>query len=386
MTLLARRDAPPAIGDRRRNRPDRVLFMTIFAISLLGLLMIYSATRVGLERNNLPASFSMERQMIFVAAGLIMFVAVSYFDYRELRHLFPGLYVGMLLLLPLVFLFPKVNGAQRWIDLGFFQLQPSEFAKTVCVITLAAILGRPTVRLSWTRVFQALGMLAIPSALIFLQPDLGTMMVFWFVLVLMLFGAGMSGRQLLLLSGTAGFSATILFQQGWLFPHQLDRIRVLLDPTIDPTGIGWNLRQSKLAVGSGQLFGKGLFEGQQTNFQYVPEQGTDFIFTALGEQLGFVGAILLVLAYVVLIWRLLVIAANSRDRFGALVTLGIAAMFMFHIFINIGMTVGIMPVTGLPLPFMSAGGSSFLNFSVALGIANSVWLRRSPVPGENSIL
>jgi rod shape determining protein RodA len=202
----------------------------------------------------------------------------------------------------------------------------------------------------------------------------------------MLFGAGISGRQLLLLSGSAGFSATILFQQGWLFPHQLDRIRVLLDPTIDPTGIGWNLRQSKLAVGSGQLFGKGLFEGQQTNFQYVPEQGTDFIFTALGEQLGFVGAILLVLAYLVLIWRLLVIAANSRDRFGALVTLGIAAMFMFHVFINIGMTVGIMPVTGLPLPFMSAGGSSFLNFAVALGIANSVWLRRSPVPGENSIL
>lgn len=386
MTLLAHRDAPPAIGDRRRNRPDRVLFLTIFAIALLGLLMIYSATRVGLERSNLPASFSMERQMIFVAAGLILFVAVSMFDYRELRHLVPGLYVGMMVLLPLVFLFPPVHGARRWIDLGFFQLQPSEFSKTVCVIALAAILGRPVARLSWTRVFQGLAILAAPGALIFLQPDLGTMLVFSFVVVVMLFGAGMSGRQLLLLSGSAVLTATLVVQQGWLLGYQLDRIRVLMNPSIDPTGIGWNLRQSKLAVGSGQLFGKGLFEGQQTNFQYVPEQGTDFIFTAVGEQLGFIGAILVVLAYLVLIWRLLVIAANSRDRFGALITLGIAAMFMFHVFINIGMTVGIMPVTGLPLPFMSAGGSSFLNFSIALGIANSVWLRRSPVPGENSVL
>ncbi|MEX0700054.1 MAG: rod shape-determining protein RodA [Acidimicrobiia bacterium] len=386
MTLLAHRDAPPAIGDRRRNRPDRVLFLTIFAIALLGLLMIYSATRVGLERSNLPASFSMERQMIFVAAGLILFVAVSMFDYRELRHLVPGLYVGMMVLLPLVFLFPPVNGARRWIDLGFFQLQPSEFSKTVCVIALAAILGRPVARLSWSRVIQGLAILAVPGALIFLQPDLGTMLVFSFVVVVMLFGAGMSGRQLLLLSGSAVLTATLVVQQGWLLGYQLDRIRVLMNPSIDPTGIGWNLRQSKLAVGSGQLFGKGLFEGQQTNFQYVPEQGTDFIFTAVGEQLGFIGAILVVLAYLVLIWRLLVIAANSRDRFGALITLGIAAMFMFHVFINIGMTVGIMPVTGLPLPFMSAGGSSFLNFSIALGIANSVWLRRSPVPGENSVL
>jgi rod shape determining protein RodA len=292
----------------------------------------------------------------------------------------------MMVLLPLVFLFPPVNGARRWIDLGFFQLQPSEFSKTVCVIALAAILGRPVARLSWTRVFQGLAILAVPGALIFLQPDLGTMLVFSFVVVVMLFGAGMSGRQLLLLSGSAVLTATLVVQQGWLLGYQLDRIRVLMNPSIDPTGIGWNLRQSKLAVGSGQLFGKGLFEGQQTNFQYVPEQGTDFIFTAVGEQLGFIGAILVVLAYLVLIWRLLVIAANSRDRFGALITLGIAAMFMFHVFINIGMTVGIMPVTGLPLPFMSAGGSSFLNFSIALGIANSVWLRRSPVPGENSVL
>jgi rod shape determining protein RodA len=384
MPLMAVPDAPPAIGERRRNRPDRVLFATLMAVSLLGLLMIYSATRVSLERSDLPASFSMERQMVFVAAGIIAFILASMFDYRELRHLVPGLYLGTIALLLVVFLFPAVKGAQRWIDLEFFQLQPSEFSKTVCVIAMAAVLGRPTARLGWGKIFQSLAVIAIPGALIFLQPDLGTMLVLGFITVVMLFAAGMSGRQMLLLSGSGAFLTSVLIQQGWLLDYQLDRIRVLIDPNVDPTGIGWNLRQSKLAVGSGQLFGKGLFEGQQTNFQYVPEQGTDFIFTAVGEQLGFIGGILVIAAYLVLIWRLLAIAASARDRFGALVVLGIGAMFMFHIFVNIGMTIGIMPVTGLPLPFMSAGGSSFLNFSIALGIANSVWLRRSRVPGENA--
>lgn len=380
MTLLARPDAPSAISDRRRNTPDRVLFITTLALSMLGLLMIYSATRVGLERNDLPASFSMERQMIFVAAGLILFVALSFVDYRELGQLAHVVYVAMIALLALVFLFPAVKGAQRWFDLGYFQLQPSEFSKTACVLALAAVLGRPQVRLRWGRIGQALVVMAVPGFLIFLQPDLGTMLVFAFLTIVMLFGAGISGRQILVLSGLGVALLLTVAQLGVLREYQVDRFRVLMNPSIDPTGIGWNLRQSKLAVGSGQLTGKGLFQGQQTNFQYVPEQGTDFIFTAVGEQLGFVGGILVIAAYLVLVWRLLVIAANARDRFGALVALGIAAMFVFHVFVNIGMTIGIMPVTGLPLPFLSAGGSSFLNFAIALGIANSIWLRRSPVP------
>ena len=380
MTLLAHRDAPPAISDRRRNTPDRVLFVTTLALSMLGLLMIYSATRVGLERDNLPASFSMERQMIFVAAGLILFVGLSFVDYRELGQLAHIIYLGMIALLALVFLFPAVKGAQRWFDLGYFQLQPSEFSKTACVIALAAVLGRPQVKLRWGRIGQALMVIAVPGTLIFLQPDLGTMLVFAFLTIVMLFGAGISGRQIMLLSGLGVAFVVAVVQLGVLRDYQVDRIRVLMNPNLDPTGIGWNLRQSKLAVGSGQLTGKGLFQGQQTNFQYVPEQGTDFIFTAVGEQLGFVGGILVIAAFLVLVWRLLVISANARDRFGALVALGIAAMFVFHVFVNIGMTVGIMPVTGLPLPFLSAGGSSFLNFSIALGIANSIWLRRSPVP------
>jgi rod shape determining protein RodA len=348
----------------------------------MGLVMIYSATRVGLERNNLPASFSMERQMIFVAAGLILVGVLSFVDYREFRHLAHIVYGGMVLLLAAVFLFPAVKGAQRWYDLGFFQLQPSEFSKTACLITLAAILARPAARLEWTRILQALMIMVVPAALIFLQPDLGTMLIFAFLLVVLLFGAGISARQALVVSGVGLAVGMAIFQFGLLKAYQLDRIRVLIDPTLDPTGIGWNLRQSILAVGSGQLTGKGLFQGQQTNFQYVPEQGTDFIFTAVGEQLGFVGGIVVIAAFLVLVWRLLVIAGAARDRFGALLAMGIASIFAFHVLVNIGMTIGIMPVTGLPLPFMSAGGSSFLNFSILIGIANSIWLRRSPVPGE----
>jgi rod shape determining protein RodA len=382
MTLLARPDAPPAVSDRRRNSPDRILIGASVILALMGLLMIYSATRVGLERNNLPASFSMERQMIFVAAGLILVGAISFVDYREFRHLVHIVYGGMVLLLSAVFLFPAVKGAQRWYDLGFFQLQPSEFSKTACLITLAAILARPAARLEWTRILQALMIMVVPAALIFLQPDLGTMLIFAFLLVVLLFGAGISARQALVVSGVGLALGMAIFQFGLLKAYQLDRIRVLIDPTLDPTGIGWNLRQSILAVGSGQLTGKGLFQGQQTNFQYVPEQGTDFIFTAVGEQLGFVGGILVIAAFLILVWRLLVIAGAARDRFGALLAMGIASIFAFHVLVNVGMTVGIMPVTGLPLPFMSAGGSSFLNFSILIGIANSIWLRRSPVPGE----
>jgi rod shape determining protein RodA len=382
MTLLARPDAPAAIAERRRNRPDLILVAAMVVLAAVGLLMIYSVTKVGLERSNLPAFESMERQMIFVAAGLIAFVVASFIDYREYSHLVPYIYGVVLFLLGVVFLFPAVKGAQRWIDLGPFQLQPSEFAKVACVIALAAILARPRVKLPWSVIGRVLLLVAVPGVLIFFQPDLGTMLVFGFLTLVMLFMAGLSWRQMLLLSGVAALGTFAIFRLGLVRDYQLNRLRVLLDPALDPQGIGWNLRQSRIAIGSGQLLGKGLFQGQQTNFEFVPEQGSDFIFTAVGEQLGFIGGLLLVLAYALIVWRLLVIATNSRDRFGAMICVGVAAIIAFHAFINIGMTMGIMPVTGLPLPFVSSGGSSFLAFAFALGIANSIWLRRSPLPPE----
>lgn len=373
-----------AVSDRRENRPDWILFATMLVLAILGLVMIYSATRA-------EGSVSMERQMIFVAAGIVVYLLASLIDYREYRHLTPYLFGLTLVLLVAVFFFPERNGARRWIDLPFFDLQPAEFAKVIVVLAVASILAPHTKDddrrdLGWGKLGLVLAVVAVPAVLIYQQPDLGTMLVFVFVMMAMLFAGGGSWRQLITLVVSGVAAVVYLLQTDRIAEYQLDRIKVLVDPTIDPLGIGYNLQQSKLAIGSGQLFGRGLFEGAQTNFQYVPEQETDFIFTAVAEQLGFVGALVVLGAFLILMWRILVVASNARDRFGALIAIGIGAMFMFHIFINIGMTMGITPVTGLPLPFLSLGGSSFLSLAFALGIINSIWLRRSPVPGESYVV
>ncbi len=371
--------------DRGRNKSDRILFGTMLALSGFGLLMVYSATRS-------TGSVGMERQMIFVAAGLTVYVVISNIDYRELKNLIPIVSILVVLGLLAVYMFEPINGAQRWIPLGFFKLQPAEFAKVIVILLLAALLS-PSNRdelgqrqLSWGTMARAVLLVAVPAALVLFEPDLGTTLVFGFILFVMLFVAGATWRQMLALAGATTVGVLVVLQREWLAEYQLNRIKVLFNPSIDPQGIGYNIQQSKYAVGSGQLFGRGLFaEGTQTSFEYVPEQETDFIFTAVAEQLGFVGGILVVAAFAVIIWRLLVIAANARDRFGALIAAGLAAMMVFHVFVNVGMTIGIMPVTGIPLPFLSAGGSFYLAMTLALGVANSVWLLRTPVPGENQL-
>ncbi len=374
-------------AERRRNRPDLLLIGSVVVLSLFGLVMIYSATRFELERSAIPATFSMERQMVFVTVGLLALVGFSFLDYREYRNFVPHIYVATLLFLLAVFAFDPVKGARRWINLGFFNLQPAEFAKLTVVLTTAFVLSSgPPGALGWRAVLRSGALAAIPTLLVLVEPDLGTALVIPFIWIVMLFAAGLSWRRLAAI-GAAGLAlVAVAFQAGLLQEHQIDRIRVFMDETVDPQGIGYNLRQSKLAIGSGQVFGKGLFQGTQTNLSYVPEQETDFIFTAVGEQLGFVGGIAVILAFLVIVWRLLVIALNARDRFGTLIAVGIAALITFHVFINIGMTMGIAPVTGLPLPFLSQGGSFYLAMAIAAGMANSVWLRRSPVPGETYIL
>ncbi|HWL49610.1 MAG TPA: rod shape-determining protein RodA [Acidimicrobiia bacterium] len=371
--------------NRGRNKSDRILFGTMLALSAFGLLMVYSATA--------STGFAgMERQMIFVAAGLTLYAVISNIDYRELKNLIPIVSIAVLVGLFAVYLFEPVNGARRWIDLGFFKLQPAEFAKVVVILLLAAILS-PSNReevgqrqLTWPTVFRAICLVALPAVLVLFEPDLGTTLVFGFILFVMLFVSGATWRQMLALTAAATAGVIAVLQLELLEEYQMNRILVLFRPEIDPQGIGYNILQSRYAVGSGQLFGKGLFaEGTQTSFEYVPEQETDFIFTAVAEQLGFVGGVLVVAAFAVIIWRLLVIAANARDRFGALIAAGLAAMMVFHVFVNVGMTIGIMPVTGIPLPFLSAGGSFYLAMTLALGVANSVWLMRTPVPGENQL-
>ena len=385
MTVLAR--MREVAVHRRNNRSDWILLGTIVALSAFGLLMIYSATRSS-------GTFSMERQMVFVAAGLIIFMLASNIDYREFRGIVPFVSVLILLLLLAVFLFDPVNNVNRWIPLGLFNLQPAEFAKVVVIVVLAGLLA-PSIperdeigprSLTWKKVGQAVLVVAVPAVLILREPDLGTTMVFGFILFSMLFVAGATWRQMVALVTSAVVGMAAVLRLELLSEYQMNRIEVLFKPGTDPQGIGYQLRQSKSAIGSGQLFGKGLFEeGTLTAFEYVPEQETDFIFTAVGEQLGFVGGLLVLAVFAILVWRLLVIAANARDRFGALIAAGISAMIMFHVVVNVGMTVGIMPVTGLPLPFLSQGGSFYMAMTLALGIANSVWLMRTPVPGENQL-
>lgn len=371
-----------AVSDRRGNRPDSILLSMVLLLSGFGLLMIYSATRFGLERAEQIPTGTMERQMIFVTAGLIVIGMFSFIDYREYRNFLPMIYGVIILMLLAVFLFSEVNGAQRWIPIPLFNLQPAEFTKPVVIVTMAYVLsqGADPDRVRWRQILQILVLAGLPAALILLEPDLGTTLTIPFVMLVMLFAAGANWKQLTTLIGSGIVAVAAAFRFDLLQDHQERRIRVFLDPDLDPQGMGFQLRQSKLAIGSGQLTGKGLFEGTQTNLAYVPEAETDFIFTAVGEQLGFVGGVILVTAFLVLIWRLLVIAAHARDRFGSLIAVGISGMLVFHVFVNIGMTVGIAPVTGLPLPFLSLGGSFYLAMAMSIGIANSIWLKRSPVP------
>lgn len=371
---------------RKGNRSDRILFGTVLSLSALGLLMIYSATRSS-------GIFSMERQMIFVAAGLIIYLVFSNIDYREYRGILPGVAVVIMVLLFAVFLFDPINEVNRWIPLGFFFLQPAEFAKVAVIIALASLLApssrdeEPQRSLSWKKVGQAIALVAVPAIIIYRQPDLGTTLVFGFILLVLLFAAGATWRQMVTLLSVSVLSVVAVLRFGLLSDYQMDRIRCLVSPDIDPLDICYQLGQSMRAIGSGQLTGKGMFEeGSLTHFEYVPEQQTDFIFTAVGEQFGLLGGLLVLAAFVVIIWRLLVIAANARDRFGALIAVGTAAMIMFHVFVNIGMTIGIMPVTGLPLPFLSQGGSFYMAMALAVGICNSIWLMRTPVPTENQLL
>lgn len=272
--------------------------------------------------------------------------------------------------------------AQRWIDLGLIQFQPSELAKIAVVLMLASVLSFAEVPLTWKTTMRSVLIVAVPAGLIFLQPDLGTMLVFAFVLLAMLFVGGATLRQLGFLGVTTVVATVGLFQLNLVEQYQINRLTAFLDPTGSDLDLVYNQVQSEIAIGSGGLFGKGLFEGSQTNLRFVPVQASDFIFTAVGEQFGFIGSVLILVLFGLLLFRLLVIARSARSRFSFLVVTGIAAMLAFHVFVNVGMTVRIMPVTGLPLPFMSSGGTVFVVMSAALGLAHAAWIRRNMTLAE----
>jgi rod shape determining protein RodA len=370
---------------RTRSHPDLLMSLAAAALSALGLVMIYTITAPRLEAAGVDPSGDMVRQAFFMAGGVVIFIAASFISDRQWKGLAPYAYVGALLLL-LVVLTPigaARSGAQRWIPLGPIDLQPAEFAKPALILALAALLSASGgERVGWARIGQTVALVAVPAALIFVQPDLGTMLVFGFVSVIMLFAGGANFRQLALLAVATVVTAVVAFQMDILKDYQLDRLTGFLNSGEAELTLNYNQTQSQIAIASGGLFGKGLSQGSQTNGAFVPAQRTDFVFTAVAEQLGFVGSAVVLGLFVLLVWRLLRAAASARDRFGYLLGVGAAAMVVFHVFVNVGMAERLMPVTGVPLPLMSYGGSFYAAMALTLGMVHAVWLRRSPVPGE----
>jgi rod shape determining protein RodA len=356
---------------------DWVLLLAVSVLVAVGGLLIWSATRekeiaLGLD----PQAF-LKKHIINAVIGLALGCAAALIDYRSLRAYAPIVYgascLGLLAVLsPLG---STINGAHSWIVLpAGFQIQPSEFAKLAMVVGMGMLLGEKRDGESGPRdgdVLTALALCALPMGLIMLQPDFGTTMVFIFVILGVLAVAGAPARWVV------GLLVAGVLVGGFVAPHvlkdyQLDRFRVVANPTIDPSGVGYNTTQARVAIGAGGLWGKGLFQGSQTQGRFIPEQQTDFVFTVAGEELGLVGAGGIILVLGLVLWRGLRIASQATDPFGRLVAAGVVSWFAFQSFVNIGMTLGIMPVTGLPLPFVSYGGSAMFANLMAIGLLQNV--------------
>jgi rod shape determining protein RodA len=369
----------------RRNGPnfDFVLAVVTVAVALVGVVMVYTATRGSLLAQGEDPKSYLKKQALFVVLGIISMVAVALFDYRRLEPLANILYWLIVLALLGVFVVgSSAQGAARWFNIGPIQLQPSEFAVVAVVLAIASYCDkRDDTGLAWRDVFRLLLLAAIPIALVMKQPDLGTAIVMLIVLLVMLAVAGLPIRILVMLLLGVVLVFVLAVESGILHQYQIARLTTFLHPNSTSKNqfvqsTIYNTQQSKDAIGSGGVLGTGIGHGAQTNGGYVPEQQTDFIFSAVGEQLGFVGATTLLAMLGFVAWRIQRAAGRSRDVFGRLVCTGLFAFLAFSVFQNAGMTMGIMPITGIPLPFVSYGGTAVLAFFICVGLALSVGVRR----------
>ena len=353
---------------------DWILVFATLAVAALGVLMVYSATK---GTDDSPTTFFLQRQALFVIIGVGLMAAMAAFDYRHLRDwAIPIAGVSLILLFGVLTPLGATNkGIKAWYELAGFQLQPAELGKLALIIGLAAFLTLEKQVIDAKRLAIVLGVSAIPMGLIMLQPDLGTVLVFGVVTLAIVFIAGARPRHfaVLLLLGIIGTLG--ILNSNVLDEYQQDRLTTFTNPNAAGDE-GYNQKQSQTAISAGQLNGQGLFEGKQTGLGFVPEQHTDFIFTVVGEELGFVGGAVLLLLLTVILWRVWRTAQLANDEFGMLVCVGVLAMLTFQMFENVGMAMGIMPVTGIPLPFMSYGGSSILTAFMAIGLVLNVHIHR----------
>ena len=384
--MTATYQAPSSAPVRRQSssylkRLDWFVVCAALALSILGSLLVWSATQGKLTNDHGDPTTYLKKQLINLTVGVVCAVLVSRFDYRLLRAYTPILWGASILGL-LVVLSPigkTINGAHAWILLpGGLSLQPSEFAKIAIILGMAMILSEKRDAEDEPRdidVAFALGVAGIPIALIMLQPDLGTVMVIATVVFGIIAVSGARARWLIGILVGGALVAFVAIQAGILQKYQLDRLTAFTDPTSNTRTSGYNTQQARIAIGSGGLFGTGLFHGPQTQGHFVPENQTDFVYSVAGEELGFAGAALIIVLLGVILWRAVRIAMRASDLFGRLVATGVATWLAFQAFENIGMNLGIMPVTGVPLPFVSYGGTSMFASWLAIGLLINVHLR-----------
>lgn len=396
---------------------DWLLILPILLLITAGLLSIYSAT------HNADLYIRFQKQVFWAVLGLLVLILVQFAPPRFFHYVAYPAYAASLLLLLFVLLFGKtVAGSAGWFGIGGYGIQPAEFAKVATILALARFLSDSTTSLhSFKDLAKAIGIVGLPWFLTLLQPDFGTGLVYWAIFLIMIFWAGAEmvllltllspvlvavlsiiglwyflvtailvsilfylmkrnlGVALLFLALNLSIGFAVQYTYAHLPEYQRSRIAVYFDPTEAPQGAGWNVIQSKVAIGSGGLSGRGYMQGSQTQLRFVPEQWTDFIFCVPAEEFGFLGASMIIILFTFLLLRGLRLARILDFRFSSLVAIGITAMLLFHVYVNIGMTLGIIPVIGLPLPFMSYGGSFFLTSMIAAGILLHAWMNRDSI-------
>ncbi|MDP1850945.1 MAG: rod shape-determining protein RodA [Candidatus Planktophila sp.] len=361
---------------------DPVLTAAVALLLVMGTLLVYAATRDWYARNGLDPQYYLKRHVINIAIGVLLAYGTTVIDYRLLRAYTPifwGLSVLGLVMVLIPALGSTVNGARAWIALpGGFQIQPAELAKIAIIIGMSMLLSERSHNSnepSSQDVIQALVIAGLPVLLIIIQPDMGTVFIISASVVTIIAVSGAPSRWVAGLLIVAVLGAVVATKTGVISEYQLNRLQTFVDPNADTQGSGYQLRQARIAVGSGGLLGTGLFNGPQTNGRFVPEQQTDFIFTVAGEELGFIGSGFILLLYLLVLMRAFSIARRTTDPFGRLMTTGVIAWFAFQLFENIGMTLGLMPMTGVPLPFISYGGSSMFATLIGFGLLQNVHAR-----------
>jgi len=377
LAAVGRQRALAGEGSATRHL-DFALVGTAVALALMGLAMVYSATNKSLSTLGSDPGFYLKKQTAYLVMGVAAMVAAAAIDYRLFKIYSAFLYVASVALLALVQtpLGTSAKGAQRWFQFAGFQLSPSLFARLGLIVVLAGYLSEVK-ELDLTNIVRATTLAAVPMFLVFVQPDIGTTIILAAILVALLVVSGAKARHLAVLALAAAIAIFGAFQLHIIKDYQIQRLTSFLDPQSDVQRAGYNKQQAEIAIGAGGLVGKGYLRGSQTNLDYVPAQHTDFIFTVVGEEMGFIrGAVPLLILFGILLWRAFRIALLAKDPFGTFVAVGVAAMIAIQVFVNVGMTIGIMPITGIPLPFISYGGSALIADFIGIGLLLHVHMGR----------